>query len=146
MRRYLIFISIAACLSCKTTKNNSSNLLAWANDAEKQEAKATFTKVIEECVPIISEKIERFQTVRPEQVSDFKKITSVFLDRLLVNPTNVNEEAYTLLKDFKSEKALDLDTCEGKSADSVLVLFAIQTNIIEIAYGKSSTLKMLATN
>ncbi len=143
-RALFIGFSLWLC-SCRTTgaQNGQSNLNAWANDADKEMARQSFTQAIYQCVPVVSAAVTGAKTVKLAKDSETSAVVDKFVADMIEDPDPKVEHTAALLRFYYNDKNRQLPPCGGEATEYVLTAFASKTNVIAIAFGEESKLRIV---
>jgi hypothetical protein len=110
----------------------------------KQNARKQFVAVIKECVPLLSSLIPGAQKVDIATDPQRMAVVGSFVDHL-ISRSDVKQagKAAELIKLYYSDSKELGPACNAQTTDYILSEFAIQTNVIDLAFGMPQQLKIL---
>ena len=137
----LVFFLLSA-LGCKTPRTEShSELEAFVNDVDREDARKKFKKVLNDCIPLISAAVKGGRTIGLADDSSRQQVVDQFTNALVRLGDSDSEKSAFVLKSYYDEKGKTLQPCAGPSAEYVVTEFALQTNIISIVLGQNEPLR-----
>ena len=138
-------LGVILCLSsCKTISHNkNSELSTWSKAENIEAARKAFTKVIQDCVPIVAGAVLGAGNLKLQSGGPASAVIAEFVQQIIDDPNPKFENSASLLRHYYDEKKHVFPTCGSESAEFVLTEFAVRTNAIAVAFGEETQFRIV---